>query len=431
MGAATISTTQAYEEGDVLDRTIYMVLMLVAIHLLAARSVKFGDLVRRNVALALFLAYALLSVMWSDFPFVSFKRWFRDLGSYLMILLVLTEPLPFQAVQTLLRRLCYLLIPLSIMLIKYYPHLGKGYDGWTGGATYLGATTSKNMLGVLCLVSGMFFFWDTLRRWSCRREHPTRRIIVVNIAFIGMTLWLLNLASSATSRVCLMMGCLIIALAQGATTPLRVARLRVLIPAALGGYVILQFGFNINDLVIQASARDTTLTGRTELWHELLSFRIDPLLGTGYESFWLGDRLYALWTRFSFRPTQAHNGYLELYLNLGVLGLCLLAGFLIASYRRICARLASPWHFASLSLGLWTVLLFYNVTEAAFKSQLLWFTFLLGSIVGPGTADEPVPGASSRARRFGWEKDVAEPPMPEEDQPDRNDAVPGSVSEKP
>lgn len=41
----------------------------------------------------------------------------------------------------------------------------------------------------------------------------------------------------------------------------------------------------------------------------------------------------------------------------------------------------SPSDFAPLSLALWTVLLFYNVTEAAFRgSQLMWVTFLLGAI---------------------------------------------------
>ena len=56
------------------------------------------------------------------------------------------------------------------------------------------------MLGVLCLISGIFFFWDTVTRWPERKERRTKRIILVNVAFIAMTLWLLNLSSSATSQ---------------------------------------------------------------------------------------------------------------------------------------------------------------------------------------------------------------------------------------
>ena len=40
---------------------------------------------------------------------------------------------------TLLRRLCYLLIPLSILLIKYYPEIGRQYDSWTGAANVCGS----------------------------------------------------------------------------------------------------------------------------------------------------------------------------------------------------------------------------------------------------------------------------------------------------
>ena len=86
-----------------------------------------------------------LSVLWSDFPFITFKRWFRDLGNYLAILVVLSDPRPLEAIRALLRRLSYLLIPLSILLVKYYPN-GREYSIWTG-PDCSGATTSKNMLG--------------------------------------------------------------------------------------------------------------------------------------------------------------------------------------------------------------------------------------------------------------------------------------------
>jgi hypothetical protein len=83
---------------------------------------------------------------------------------------------------------------------------------------------------------------------------------------------------------------------------------------------------------------------------------------------------------------EAHNGYLEVYLNLGVIGLFLLLGFLIASYRDICKKLKPFSSVASLALALWTIILFYSVTEAGFRSGLLWLTFLLGGIAVPGRA---------------------------------------------
>jgi exopolysaccharide production protein ExoQ len=391
LGGQVQTANQALEEGSPLDRVVFLLLILLALGVLMTRSFKWGEFFARNIILMTFLFFALVSVTWSDFPFVSFKRWFRDLGDYLVILVVLSDPRPLEALRTLLRRLCYLLIPLSILLIKYYPYMGKLYSEWTGTAMFVGATTSKNMLGVVCLISGIFFFWDTLTRWSDRKERRTKRIIILNVAFIGMTLWLLNLAESATSRVCLLLGCLVVAAAHSRKMKRNPNFLKAAIPISLILYTVLELGFGISGQVAEAVGRNPTLTGRTELWGILLGMHTNPLIGTGYESFWLGPRLQWIWQRFAV-VNESHNGYLEVYLNLGFIGLLLLGGFLITSYRNICRRLATPSTFASASLvlALWTLLLFYNVTEAAFKSQLIWLVFRLGAIAVSGRAEDPV-----------------------------------------
>ena len=137
-----------------------------------------------------------------------------------------------------------------------------------------------------------------------------------------------------------------------------------------------------------AVGRDPTLTGRTIIWSAVLSMHTNPLFGTGYESFWLGPRLQHVWQSAGAGINEAHNGYLEVYLNLGIIGVVLMAGFLISSYRSICRRLDTFSSFGSLSLALWTILPFYNVTEAAFKGQLIFVTFLLGAIIVPRTPSE-------------------------------------------
>jgi O-antigen ligase len=166
--------------------------------------------------------------------------------------------------------------------------------------------------------------------------------------------------------------------------------LKVSIPIGLFAYMILQFGFGINGEIAGMVGRNANLTGRTDLWKFLLSMHTNPALGAGYESFWLGPRLAAVWARFvGGGINEAHNGYLETYINLGFIGLMLLSVFLIASYRNIGRALSSGSSLGSLSLALWTVLLFYNVTESAFRgSQLMWVVFLLGAIAVSQRAPE-------------------------------------------
>ena len=395
LGGGIQGASQALEDGNALDRSVFIALILLAVGILALRSLNWGGFLVRNFALVAFLFFALMSVFWSDFPLIAMKRWFRDLGDYLIILVVISDRRPVEAIGTIFRRLSYLLISLSILLFKYYPQLGRQYTIWEGAPMYVGATTSKNMLGVVCLISGIFFFWDTVRRWPLRKDRQMRRTIFVNVAFLAMTLWVLNLANSATSRICLVLGCLVIAAAQLKAMKRHPAFLKILIPMCFCLYVILEYGFGINAQLAEAVGRNPTLTGRTDLWKFLLGMHTNPLFGTGYDSFWLGPRLEFIWRKF-YLFNEAHNGYLDVYLNLGLIGLSLLVVYLIASYQRICKRLATGSSLALLSLALWTVLLFYNVTEAAFRgSQLMWLTFLMGAIVIPERAKDRVLGVAA------------------------------------
>jgi exopolysaccharide production protein ExoQ len=381
----------ALEEGSPLDRTISFALILLAIGILMSRSFKWGVFFARNLSLIAFVSFALVSVCWSDFPLVAFKRWFRDLGNYLVILVVLSDPRPLEAVRVVLRRLSYSLVPLSILLVKYYSELGRNYSYWTGTVEYVGAATSKNMLGLLCMISGLFFFWDTVTRWPERKQRRTKRILLVNVTFIAMTLWLLNLAHSTTSDVCLFLGCLVIATAHSKVFRRNPAFLKALIPALFCLYLILDFGFNMNGSMAGAVGKDPTLTDRTKIWAFVLGMHTNPLVGTGYQSFWLGPRLKWFWQASGLgNLNEAHNGYIEVYLELGFIGVALLIGFLVASYRKICRMLTVKSSLAALGLAAWLVLVFYNMSEAAFQNGLLWTVFLMGAITVPERAKKRV-----------------------------------------
>jgi exopolysaccharide production protein ExoQ len=395
LGMTPTSAAEAFEEGSGLDRSIFLLLIAVAIRILTARRLRWPEVFARNWALALFVLFALASVTWSDFPFVSFKRWFRDLGTYIMVLLVLTEPHPLGAISLLLRRLSYFLVFSSVVLIKYHPELAVIYNPWDGRPEYVGSTTSKNMLGAACLLSGLFFFGDTLRRWGNRGYEGARRIVFINIALIGLTLWLLKLSESATSRACLAIGCLIIALARARWVVANPRVLTVGIPVAIVVSGILEFMFDVSTMVADFLGRDPTLHGRTGIWSVVLAQQTNPLLGVGYQTFWLGDRLTAVWGQLGAGfLNEAHNGYLEIYLNLGLVGVALFGVFLLASYRTVCRQFTALADMGSLGLALWVVMVFYNRTESGYGGSVLWSILLLGVMAVP----QAWPGGSERSK---------------------------------
>ena len=132
LGGQVGQVAEALEEGNPLDRTIFSVLILLAIGILMSRSFKWGDFFGRNIALTAFLSFRPGELCLVRLPLRLLKAVVSRPRQLPVILVVLSDPRPLEAVRTLLRRLSYLLIPLSIVLIKYYPEISRQYDLWTG-----------------------------------------------------------------------------------------------------------------------------------------------------------------------------------------------------------------------------------------------------------------------------------------------------------
>src|SRR5213594_614702 len=143
-------------EGNPLNRLILTGLLAAGLIVLLARGRRTGTFLRANGPILLFFLYCAVSVLWSDYPEVAFKRWTRAAGDVVMVLVILTDTDPSAAVKRLLARTAFLLIPVSVLLIKYYPDLARGYihEFWTGTWTpyVTGVATGKNSLGYVCLV---------------------------------------------------------------------------------------------------------------------------------------------------------------------------------------------------------------------------------------------------------------------------------------
>jgi O-antigen ligase len=144
--------------------------------------------------------------------------------------------------------------------------------------------------------------------------------------------------------------------------------------------------FGISGRLSEALGRTSTLSGRTELWTRLLELHTDPILGTGFESFWLGEMPKRLEGIFFFIPNEAHNGYLETYLELGIIGVFLLIGLFIAAFWKIRLELFRNFEWGRYRLGFLAAVILYNWTEAAFKTvNAIWFAFYLIAMDYPQT----------------------------------------------
>jgi exopolysaccharide production protein ExoQ len=380
------SLIEDIKEGNPIDRPILTILMVLGLTVLIKRRIDWAGVLKHNRLIFIFFIYMAISILWSDFPSVSIKRWLRTMGDVLMVLVTLTESVPLEGIKKLIRRCAFITIPLSILFIKYFRHLGITYTLDGEMTMWVGVTSHKNELGALALVCGIFFIWDIIF------NRQNRKTLYVDIILLTICLWLINGSSTASSKTSLLLfiwgSCLLIFLYSLRKKPKLVLRV-------LWGFVIVYIFLNVlaeglanvslYDLIVKSSGRDPTLTGRTDLWKELIAIASEkPLLGRGFGSFWLGN-VRNLWDKFIWRPTQAHNGYIDVYLELGLVGVALLASAILCAYKSIINTLHNDFRYGSLRIAFFLIILIHNYSESSFLrgTSLPWFIFLLFALNPP------------------------------------------------
>ena len=381
-----------YLDGNPLDRALLATLIAFGLVVLFNRMRQFVALLRVNAPVLLYFFYCGLSGLWSDYPEVAFKRWIRGFGDVVMVLVILTEPYWVSSLKRVLARVGFLLLPLSVLVIRYYPALGRGYT--RGGATFwTGVAEDKNGLGMICLIFGLGALWRFIETFRCREGKRRTKELIAGGILIATTLYLLWESDSMTSICCFVLaGSLMVVTGRWswARKP-AVVTLLALTTIGLSAFVL----FGGAEGVLEFLGRNATLTGRTEVWQVILPFAQNPMVGSGYESFWLGDRLMKIGDLTQNGINEAHNGYLEIYLNLGWVGLILLALVIVTGYRRVIREVRQDADVGQLMLAYFVLGLIYNFTEAAFKMMNpVWVFFLLAIMAIPKSAVSAVPEAT-------------------------------------
>jgi exopolysaccharide production protein ExoQ len=383
IGDSKSSATQL-SEGSPLDRFVYSGVLMVGLIVLVTRREKVLGILKTNWPLVAFSLYCAMSVAWSDYSDVSFKRWIKSLGDFVMVLIILTERDRYAAIKRILAWMAFLLIPISVLFIKFYPDLGRGYNIWTWLPYYTGVTTNKNELGRLCLVLGLGIVWRLLAALRADKPAVRNKQLLIFVLPLVMVIWLFMMAGSMTSLSCFVMasGLMVASGFRFATRSRWVVHLMVFaILAASFAALFLDMGGS----VLQTMGRDPTLTGRTDIWKLVLGMAGNPLLGTGFESFWLGKRLEKMWSIYWWHPREAHNGYLEMYLSLGWIGLLIFAIVVVSGYRTVSKAFRRNAEEGTLRLAYFVVVVAYNFTESAFGPlNVIWIFFLLATFSVPG-----------------------------------------------
>src|SRR5205085_410527 len=231
-----------------------------------------------------------------------------------------------------------------------YPQLGMSYDEWSGLQNIGGISVGKNGLGMDCLILGFFFFWHLLQTWRTERNTQRRNELWLTAGFLIGILYLLRLSHSATSTICLFVAILIVVFVGIRPTIKNFIGTYML--AALVLLVAAELAFGISGRLSESLGRGQELSGRTGLWEICLKFQSKPILGAGFESFWVEEKREQIAAFFhGWKPGGAHNGYLDTYLELGLIGLSILIGLLIVTFWKIRLELFRDFEWVRYRLG--------------------------------------------------------------------------------
>jgi O-antigen ligase len=371
-------------DGSPEDAAIFGMLILAGVFVLLWRKRRSGLILKACIPILIYYSYCLLSTVWSPFPDPAFKRWIKCVGDLVMVLVIVTDPQPGAALRRIFSRIGFLLFPLSVALIKF-TNMGVAYD--EQGPHYVGVTTNKNGLGLLLFVITTGVVWNIRSLLSNKKASNRRRRLVAQISLLGFGVALLQMAHSATSIFCFLLGSGLM-LATG----LPVVRKR---PAALHVicFGILTLGVGAVFLggagaVTGALGRTSDFSGRTEIWAASLASADNQWIGTGFESFWNKNnpKVVRILAREGYAGismlNSAHDGYLQIYLDLGLIGLSLLALILCNGYLWAVRAFRLDRDIGGLFLAYIVTCSFYSITESGFRIMTLSWIFLLLAVAG-------------------------------------------------
>jgi O-antigen ligase len=358
--------SSAPPQTNLMDLAVKSTLYVAAFYFIAIRWPGIVENARNIKWIFVLVLIAIASTAWSQDPSVTLRAIASLLATTAFGVYFGTR----YTVQQQLRLLawtCSLIVALSFFFAIFLPQYG--FDRGSNGP-WQGVFPQKNELARVMVLAIFVFLFVRPKRFHSLRW----------LGFAG-SLALLFLSRSITG----MIACAIIF----ATLPLYKlirARFNVVIPATLGiGLLLAGLLFILMTDTAQAFQlvnRSSDLSGRTELWSALMvSISKRPWLGYGFSAFWQGTKgeSGSVLDAAGWRAGYAHNGFLDIVLQLGVIGIATFAVGYLVSWRRALrfqSRVQGPvpvWLCTYL-----VYLLIYNLTEGALMTvhSIFWVLYI-------------------------------------------------------
>lgn len=304
--------------SNVVNQVVFSTLFVLSLFCLLPKRQTLWLLIKREKFLTAFLVWCMLSIVWSQYSLVSFKRIFQIITTVSVTLALLLHIDSPDDALIYFKWILYLYIPLTVASIIFIP---DATDPVT--SAWRGFSLQKNQLGQASLVSIVIWIY------AMRSNKRGRRIASFGMLITSVVLLLGSNSMTSIMTACLlgMLGIIVSFEKVVGDLGFKRAVSSMAMMSVIGGIVITYY---LAPEIISGSptyiGRDITFTGRTVLWADILEEAKDHLvLGCGYGSFWtpLNMNLLYLYEDHVWLPNQAHMGYLDILNETGIIGLVL------------------------------------------------------------------------------------------------------------
>jgi exopolysaccharide production protein ExoQ len=361
------STPEAVAEGSPLMQGLWLAIYALAALRAVQHYREIKEIVRANKLLVLLEVLAILSAIWSADAGVTLRRGIAVVATTLFAMDLATR----YSIREQLRLLGYVLgflLLLSVMFQIFMPDLIPAVDSGYSGAWH-GVFQQKNEFARMVALATLVFL---------TRSRPPRWSRLVTIGLITVSAALILVSQSRTALV-VMAAVLVL---------LRIFRLRRHgTKALIGGIVAVVLVGMVLSIAVDTESmagmlgRDTTMTGRTKIWTLALeSLAERPFLGYGYSAFWnVSPEALRISQILHWQVPHAHNGFIDLPLQLGFVGLILfLAVYVVAVWRAIAYAYSDPDSEALWPIAYFAFVLLYQFTESTIfvGNSMLWMVFI-------------------------------------------------------
>jgi O-antigen ligase len=370
-------------EGSPLSRAIWLFLLgFGLVIVLWRRSLAWALLRDLNPFLLLFGLVAAASVAWSIEPAITLRRMVRFVTVLLdaaALVLVAWQP---RRPQQVLRPVLTAVLLGSIVFGILAPELAIEQENELRGAWH-GLAIQKNEFGSL---AGMaLLLW--LHAWLARESRSF--VPAAGVALSALCIWL---SRSSTSLMATAFAIVFLLMLLRSPVGLRrympyvvgLFAIALLVYALAVLQLVPALGFLLRPIVM-ITGKDLTFSNRTAIW-QIINEHIAqaPIRGSGYAAYWTGatpaSPSYEMLRRLYFYPLEAHNGYLDVINDLGLIGgLCLL-GYLLVYLRQSLRLLALDRSQGALYLALFFEQIISNLSESRWLN-VLTVEFAIMSII--------------------------------------------------